>query len=544
MGQMSTEQESTYVSIRYRGPRLLNRVRFGLVALYAISTLVSLETTSRMQIIAYCAGIGTMLAYALLFTIWHRVAAVPDWLPRTLLILDVLVLCLVLTVGVLGEPRDSKQILISPVLFTIFIYYIICAAFLQSPGFVVVVSVVSALSVVATAAVAHTTGLRFTFNLQEAYREDTVAYALELTKIFFLFGAAFLVRSVISIVAEREEVERTLEQLRESNRRLEENRLAMKQTADAMESSVQVMQYTLREHNTRLDGQAAAVEEVSASMEELSASADSSQSAVQEQFRSLDRMSSETEVLESTFGRVVGSLATLRSAVEAARGHTNAISKLAGETQEAFENIIASFTRVSEINSIMAEIADRTNLLALNASIEAARAGEQGRGFAVVAQEVGKLAETSTRNARDIAGIIQDSETVIENARRVTAEAANRFFAQQKDFEHIGASERSLVAQVEEQKSVNERFVGAVGVVRRLGQEINRIGAEQKEGTHHIAQAISGLDEAIGELAGRSRELEQLVAGVEELASKLGAKVSLAGAPTPAGPSGGSGRAR
>lgn len=528
--------------MKYRGPRLLNRVRFGLVGLYFVSSILAMSTASQAQVTAYFAGTGFMFAYALLFTIWHRVREVKDWLPRSLLILDVIVLCSVMTAGVLGEPRDSKQVLLNPPLFTIYIYYIVCSAFLQSPRFVLVIGGLAAVGNIVTTTVAGIHGMRFTNDLQEIYRSDTVGLADEVVKVFFLIGAAFLVRLVISIVAEREEVARTLEQIRKSNHKLEENRAAMRQTADALESSVQVMQYTLREHNTRLESQAAAVEEVSASMEQLSASADSSQGAVQDQFKELDRMNAESSSLETTFDRVVDSLGILRKAVDAARGHTNAISKLAEETQQAFENIISSFTRVSEINSIMAEIADRTNLLALNASIEAARAGEQGRGFAVVAQEVGKLAETSTRNARDIAAIIQESASVIENARRITGETANRFFAQQRDFEHIGASERTLVEQVEEQKNVNERFVSAVSTVRVLGQDLNRISTEQKVGTHHIAEAISGVDEAISELAGRSRELEQLVAGVEELAAKLGAKVGKveaghgASAPVGAGP--------
>ena len=511
--------------MKYRGPRLLNRVRLALVGLFLVSSVLSMETASRVQVIAWLAGTALMLAYAVMFMIWHRMAEVRDWLPRALLVMDVVVLCAVMTAGVLGDPRDSKQLLLAPPLFAIYIYYIVCSAFLQSTWFVLVIGGLAAVGNAVTTLVAAAHGVRFTTDLQEMYRPDTISPADEVVKVLFVIGAAVLVRLVISIVAEREEVVRTLDEIRQSNKKLQDNRRAMRQTADALESSVQVMQYTLREHNTRLESQAAAVEQVSASMEQLSASADSSQGAVQEQFRELDRMNAESSLLESTFHKLVDSMGTLRKAVEAARGHTSVISQLAGQTQEAFENIIASFARVSEINSIMAEIADRTNLLALNASIEAARAGEQGRGFAVVAQEVGKLAETSTRNARDISGIIQESASVIENARRITGETATRFFAQQRDFEHIGDSERTLVGQIEEQKSVNERFVAAVSTVRLLGQDLNRISVEQKEGTHHIAQSVSGLDEAISQLAGRSRELEQLVAGVEELASKLGAKV-------------------
>jgi len=64
------------------------------------------------------------------------------------------------------------------------------------------------------------------------------------------------------------------------------------------------------------------------------------------------------------------------------------------------ESLKVSFQSVSEVTNIMTDIADRTNLLSLNASIEAARAGEHGKGFAVVAQEVSKLADNSIENAK------------------------------------------------------------------------------------------------------------------------------------------------
>jgi methyl-accepting chemotaxis protein len=167
--------------------------------------------------------------------------------------------------------------------------------------------------------------------------------------------------------------------------------------------------------------------------------------------------------------------------------------------------------QIGEIVGIINDIADQTNLLALNAAIEAARAGEAGRGFAVVADEVRKLAEHTTNATKQI-------RQVIETIKADTAIAVSSM--------ESGTREVAQWAQLTH--SAGKALDDIVEMVRQVGQKINEIAiaaAQQSATTDEIARNTDSVSRLTTELAAASEESAASANELSRLAEELKATV-------------------
>ncbi|GGY10750.1 methyl-accepting chemotaxis protein [Paludibacterium paludis] len=191
--------------------------------------------------------------------------------------------------------------------------------------------------------------------------------------------------------------------------------------------------------------------------------------------------------------------------ISRAVGEMREINRTVDQAAESIDELTAKTEAISSIMQVIRDVADQTNLLALNAAIEAARAGEAGRGFAVVADEVRKLSERTATSTQEIAGMIGDVQTGSTASRERMNEAVDRAKTGLALAEQGGES----IGRIRQSAS------GVVGVVQDISSALNEQGIASQDIARHVEQ-IAQMAQVNAETASRTSDSVERMGQVTE----------------------------
>ncbi|OOE78284.1 hypothetical protein BZG25_13125 [Salinivibrio sp. ML198] len=247
---------------------------------------------------------------------------------------------------------------------------------------------------------------------------------------------------------------------------------------------------------------------------------DSIATAIEEMTTTVGSLSEDVQAISEEAGKIDSSSRQSQQELTDMMSELDELVSSIKVSAEMFDKVEHSASQIEHFLSVITDVAEQTNLLALNAAIEAARAGEQGRGFAVVADEVRQLASRTQASASEINDMTKElfrslkqsselsdrTEKLAQSASSQASDTSQSIEGVLDNFSTISDRINSLASAIEQQRTVSTDIAANINRLTESGAEAAEISEENKQDMVKISDLSESLNQDLDELQLRSKK--------------------------------------
>ncbi len=264
-----------------------------------------------------------------------------------------------------------------------------------------------------------------------------------------------------------------------------------------------------------MDNQSSSIAETTAAVEQISVSIDAVAENAGTQEGGVKKSETLLEDYASSLGQITEAAQYAVALGTRSKDESVQIAGILGEVRAGMIQIRDSSAEIEQIAFIINDIAEKTNLLSLNAAIEAARAGEHGRGFAVVADEIGKLAENAGGQAKSIRQIVQNIVSAIEKEAELILSSSGSVQNVADSARNVNMASEAIVKLCLAQERLKGTMLEHMRLISGGSSEISQATGEQKVAMGEVLKTMDALTEVVD----RVNQSAQLIKEISETLS-------------------------